>query len=105
MAARTKRIRHDDNTRSKIQATQIINRLHAHVMGKLKKPMNASQVTAASVLLKKVLPDLIPTSIQDDVTEDIAVISAEPMSDEEWEATYGNPDGVAPTNGSTENTH
>ena len=56
MASRVKRIVHDENTRSKIQAAHIIRRLHQHVMGEV--DMSASQVTAAKTLLGKVLPDL-----------------------------------------------
>jgi len=50
--------RHQESVRAKIQTTQLINRLTAHALGKLKKPMDASQVRAAEVLLKKRLPDL-----------------------------------------------
>lgn len=58
MAARTKRPNHDDKTRKKIQASQLINRLTNHALGKLEKPMEASQVRAAEILLKKTIPDL-----------------------------------------------
>jgi hypothetical protein len=56
MPARTKKIRHDEDTRSKIQAAQIINRLNDHINGKVS--LDVSQVSAAKVLLNKVLPDL-----------------------------------------------
>lgn len=56
MPARTNKIRHDEQTRAKIQAAQIINRLHGHVMGKVE--LDAAQVSSAKVLLNKVLPDL-----------------------------------------------
>lgn len=56
MAARTHKIRHDDETRAKIQTTQLVNRLTGHVLGTVE--MVPSQVTAALGLLKKVLPDL-----------------------------------------------
>jgi len=74
MAAR-KKIFHDENTRLKIKASQIINRLNNHILaepekdkdGKLiltstgcvyKDLMTQSQVTAALGLLKKAVPDL-----------------------------------------------
>lgn len=57
MAARTKRIRHDENTRKKIQASQLINRLTNHALSD-KDIMTQSQVNAALGLLKKTLPDL-----------------------------------------------
>lgn len=56
MAARVRKIRHDEETRLKIQASQLINRLTAHVLGDVEMP--ASAVTAALGLLKKAIPDL-----------------------------------------------
>jgi|GEM_PF-2554012 len=56
MAARTRKIKHDDETRAKIQAAQIINRLHGHVMGRV--DLTTAQVSSAKTLLSKVLPDL-----------------------------------------------
>ena len=58
MPARTRRINHDEKTRQKIQASQLINRLTNHALGNLEKPMEASQVRAAEILLKKTIPDL-----------------------------------------------
>lgn len=49
--------RHADETRARIQAAQIINRLHSHVMADT-PIMDASQVNAAKALLNKVVPDL-----------------------------------------------
>ncbi len=72
MAARTNKIRHDDNTRAKIQAAQIINRLHGCVMGEIE--MAPHQVTAALGLLKKTLPDLGAVSVNTTTTK----------SHEEW---------------------
>lgn len=56
MAARKRAIRHDDNTRAKIQAAQLINRLTAHACGELE--LSNTQVRAIEVLLRKTLPDL-----------------------------------------------
>lgn len=56
MPARQKKIRHDDNTRAKIQAAMIINRLQDCVAGKI--TLDAQQVSAAKTLLAKTLPDL-----------------------------------------------
>ena len=56
MAARTNRPNHNQKTRDKIQASQIINRLTDHVLGTVE--MSSTQVSAASILLKKTLPDL-----------------------------------------------
>jgi hypothetical protein len=56
MAAR-KQLWHPDEVRQKIQASQLINRLTAHVNSKTPL-LDASQVQAARALLNKVLPDL-----------------------------------------------
>lgn len=56
MAARTKKIRHDEETRLKIQATQLVNRLQDHVFGKVE--LTPTQVRSAEILLKKTIPDL-----------------------------------------------
>lgn len=61
MPARTNKIRHDAETRAKIQAAQIINRLHKCIMGEIE--LDAQQVSAAKTLLSKTLPDLQSVSI------------------------------------------
>lgn len=54
--------RHHEDTRRKIQAAQIINRLEAHVFADA-PILDASQVNAAKALLNKVLPDLSAVSV------------------------------------------
>ena len=61
MAARN-RISHDENTRKKIQASQLINRLTKHALSD-DEIMTQSQVNAAKVLLGKILPDLRSTEL------------------------------------------
>ncbi len=56
MAARIRKIKHDDNTREKIRAAQLINRLQSFIDGELE--LSAQQVKAIEILLKKTLPDL-----------------------------------------------
>jgi len=56
MAARIKRITHQNDVREKIRASQLVNRLESHVLGGVE--MNATQVTAALGLLRKCIPDL-----------------------------------------------
>lgn len=56
MAARTRKIMHDDETRSKIQAAQIINRFQDCLEGKI--TLDAQQVSCGKALLNKILPDL-----------------------------------------------
>lgn len=49
--------RHHEETRMRIQAQSLINRLQDHINAE-KPIMDASQVNAAKALLNKVLPDL-----------------------------------------------
>ena len=56
MPARVNKIRHDENTRLKIQAGNIITRLQGLIDGTIEMPPHA--VTAAVALLRKVLPDM-----------------------------------------------
>lgn len=65
MPARTRKIRHDDETRAKIQAAQLINRLQGCVMGTVE--LTSTQVRAAETLLRKVLPDLSATELTGEV--------------------------------------
>ena len=62
MAARSRKIRHDDQTRAKIQAAQIINRFHSCLMGEI--VLDAQQVSCGRALLNKVLPDLASTTLE-----------------------------------------
>jgi phage-related protein len=66
MAARTRRVNHNQKTIEKIQASQLVNRLRDHVLGKVE--LTASQVTAALGLLKKTLPDLAAVQYTGEVT-------------------------------------
>lgn len=66
MAARTTKIRHDDETRAKIQGSQLINRLQDHVLGAV--DLKPTQVTAALGLLKKIIPDLSAAEIKSETT-------------------------------------
>lgn len=61
MAARIHKIRHDDETRAKIQTSQLINRLTDHALGDLK--LEPTQVRAIEILLRKTLPDLTATEL------------------------------------------
>jgi hypothetical protein len=62
MAARIRKIRHDDETRLKIQVSQLLNRLQKHVLGEVE--MSPTQIQAAQILLKKALPDLQAIDLQ-----------------------------------------
>jgi len=64
MAARTVKVKHDDQTREKIRTSQLLNRLHAYALSEddpqTGRPveLNGTQVKAIEVLLRKSLPDL-----------------------------------------------
>lgn len=50
-----------DRARDRIRATHLIDRLQAHVMGLV--ALESSQIRAAEILLKKVMPDLQATEL------------------------------------------
>jgi len=56
MAARIRKIKHDENTRLKIKVAYLINKLSSHIDGNI--VMSPSQITAAKILLDKSLPNL-----------------------------------------------
>lgn len=56
MAATKRNAMWIEQTRQKVQASQLINRLQDHVLGTVE--LSATQVRAAEILLKKTLPDL-----------------------------------------------
>jgi hypothetical protein len=51
-----------DKVRQKIRTSMLINRLQNHVLGRIE--MTKSQVSAAGMLLKKTLPDMIAQSVE-----------------------------------------
>jgi hypothetical protein len=101
MAPRNKRVPfHSDETRAKIKATQLINRLQAHVFDGLKLEM--SQIRAIEILLRKCIPDLTSTTITGDMTHRYVVELPPMLSREEWEKKYSidHLDPLKITNGS-----
>lgn len=62
MPARTKKIRHDEDTRKKIQAAYYINRLHGHIEGQI--TLAPTQITAIKILLDKSLPNLSDVKLE-----------------------------------------
>ena len=58
--------RHHEDTRKKIRAAQIINRLEKHVFAD-EPLLDASQVNAAKALLSKVLPDLSAVTMDGEI--------------------------------------
>jgi len=86
MAARKKNF-HTEEVRRKIQASQLVNRLTDHVLGKVE--MSRTQVTAALGLLKKVLPDLVAAEINSEVTHRYVISAPQPVDTvSEWEQQH-----------------
>ena len=83
MAARIKKIRHDDETRAKIKTSQLINRLMDHIDGTIE--LSASQIRAAEILLKKTLPDLATVQHTGEVSHNFVARLPEMIDvTEEW---------------------
>jgi hypothetical protein len=64
-----------EHHRSKIKISQIVNRLQDHVFGKCK--MSSTQIMAANVLLKKVMPDLKAVEVSGNVDLQVTKITEE----------------------------
>lgn len=87
MAARTRKIQHDADTRAKIKAGNIINRLTKLIEGEIEMPPHA--VTAALGLLRKTLPDLTSVEHSGDVaTTYVVEMPAQPANMDEWVKRY-----------------
>ncbi len=63
MAARLRKT-HQDEVRTKIQTSQLLNRLQNHAFGEL--DLNATQLRAIEILLRKSLPDLSQVEVVGD---------------------------------------
>ena len=65
MAARIRK-KHQEETRARIQTSQLINRLQNHALSEEVDELKPSQLRAIEILLKKSLPDLQYTEITGD---------------------------------------
>lgn len=59
MAARTRRVKLDENWREKIRISMLLTRLEKHALGDVE--MSPTQIKATEILLRKSLPDLSTT--------------------------------------------
>lgn len=57
-------LRHQEDIRAKIQASQLINRLTNHALGEVE--LSNTQVRAIEILLRKTIPDLSAVTIAGD---------------------------------------
>lgn len=91
MAARKRRIKHDEKTKEKIRTTQLINRLQNYALADATKPgfsqkaMQPAQVKAVLGLLAKTLPDLQRTQLEGGAADKPIRVARE-MSDDELAA-------------------
>jgi hypothetical protein len=81
MATR-KQLFHPDEVRAKIQASQLINRLHDNAFGKVE--LTQSQVRSIEILLKKAIPDLSAVELTGEGGGPLqmTVVSGVPRSDD-----------------------
>ena len=73
-----------DEHRTKIKMSLLLNHLGDHAAGK--REMSATQVQAAQILLRKVMPDLAAIEHSGEVTQTF-IVSPE-LPNEEWEAEF-----------------
>ena len=74
MAARLK-ANHQDDIRAKIQASQLVNVLQNHALGKDEKELSASRLKAIEILLRKSVSDLSAVTISGDEDNPLNVIT------------------------------
>ena len=72
MAARL-RLKHQDEVRTKIQTSQLINRLQNHALDDSDKEISSSRLKAIEILLRKSLPDLTSVTLTGDPENPVAV--------------------------------
>lgn len=83
MPARIRKIRHDEETRLKIKAGNIITRLQKLIDGEIEMPPHA--VTAALGLLHKAIPNLTSVDHSGEVTTTYVIgIPARSQTSEQW---------------------
>lgn len=98
MPARTTKIRHDEETRAKIQAAQIINRFTKCLNGEIR--LSPEQVSCGKTLLAKVLPDLSAVTLDGGLDNTVRVLSEKPISADEWEQQFADMGAPAGTTSS-----
>lgn len=82
-----KNLVHSELVRERIRTKAIVNRLTNHVLGRIE--MSATQVTAALGLIRKTVPDLQAIEHSGTIIEEVHTVSAEPLTEAQWQETYG----------------
>jgi hypothetical protein len=73
MAARKNKPLHDDKTKERIRASQLLNRLNSFAIGEIE--MTAAQVNAAKIVIGKVVPDLKSVELANRDGEELKTVS------------------------------
>lgn len=91
VAARTRKIFHDEDTRKRIKAAALIDRLQDFALGDSPHAMSRTQVAAAIALLNKVLANLQSVSVQPAQTKTYVIrIPEKSAGAEEWLQSYSS---------------
>jgi hypothetical protein len=86
--ARRKMLFHPNYVREKIQASQLINRLHKCAFGEIS--LTTTQVRAIEILLRKSIPDLAAAEIKSEQTHRYVVELPRVLTKAEWQEKYGS---------------
>lgn len=89
MAARKMGI-HSEVVRARIRTAALVNFLTNYALGEHKHEVEPARITAALGLLKKTIPDLQSVELSGEVEHKVHTVSAEPLTEEAWQATYGS---------------
>lgn len=76
MSARLRKT-HQDDVRTKIQVSQLINRLEKHALSNDETEISASRMKAIEILLRKALPDLSSVELTGDENNPVAITKIE----------------------------
>ena len=90
MAARTSALTLHEKWREKIGASMLINRLRNHAIGRIE--MSPTQLRAAEILLRKVVPDLSAVEHTGEITHNyVAEIPARTEDAQSWQQAHTPP--------------
>ena len=93
MAARTRKTELSDAWRDKIRVTMLLLALEKHALGQQK--MGATQIRAAEILLRKVVPDLSSMAYTGEITHRyVARVPEVSPSVDAWEREHVPPPSV-----------
>lgn len=80
---------HPDELRRKIQAGKVLQLLQDHVFGRLKKPLELSQIRGIEILLRKCIPDLTGTAVTAEINVRYVAELPKMLTRDEWLQKYG----------------